>query len=251
MRALALAMTLGFLAGCTGPTAVQDPTPQTDAPARSGSPPPSDAALDVPGNPFVTTTPPTVPPTPAAPDPLEDVPRALRIVIDAEGRFVPNETVVAPGSTVTWVNLDDAQHAVRAGTHRSGPMQPGDTTATTFNTEGDVAFVCEIHDAMRGTVHVDAARAAPKPLPPPEKGEYVVNITASRFDPPVVRVAQGSTVLWVNVDSQTHNIVSDSIGAFASPYMVRGDRFSVVLRDVGTFTYRDQVFDLKGTIVVE
>lgn len=249
MRALALAMTLSFLAGCTGPTAVQDPTPKTDTgPSR---PTPSDSALDVPGSPLITTTPPTVATPPRAPDPLDDVPRALRIVIDAEGRFVPNETVVAPGSTVTWVNLDDAQHALRAGTHRSGPMLPGDTTATTFTAEGDVAFVCEIHDAMRGIVHVDAARAAPKPLPPPEKGEYVVNITASRFDPPAIRIAPGSTVTWVNVDRQTHNVVSNSVGAFASPYMVHGDRFSVVLRDVGTFTYRDQVFDLQGTIVVE
>ena len=72
--------------------------------------------------------------------------------------FNPPNTTVAPGTTVTWVNNDQAPHTVTAtnpaGAFDSGTLQPGQRFSHTFTTVGTKAYHCEIHPSMKGSVTV-------------------------------------------------------------------------------------------------
>jgi plastocyanin len=70
--------------------------------------------------------------------------------------FVTSEVTVAPGTTVTWVNRDEAPHTVIGDGHAftSQGLDTGDQFAFTFEREGDYHYVCSLHPFMTGTVHV-------------------------------------------------------------------------------------------------
>lgn len=77
--------------------------------------------------------------------------------------FVPPDTTVAVGDTVTWTNNEAVGHDV---TKEGGPgpdfssgepggMQEGDTFEHTFEAAGTVDYVCTVHPGMTGTVVVE------------------------------------------------------------------------------------------------
>jgi len=73
--------------------------------------------------------------------------------------FDPPNIVVAPGTTVTWVNADRAPHTVTAtdpaGAFDSGTLRPGQSFSFTFTQPGTTyAYYCAIHPSMTGTVTV-------------------------------------------------------------------------------------------------
>ncbi|HKH76009.1 MAG TPA: cupredoxin family copper-binding protein [Rubrobacteraceae bacterium] len=73
--------------------------------------------------------------------------------------FDPPNIVVAPGTTVTWVNADRAPHTVTAtdpaGAFDSGTLRPGQSFSFTFTQPGtSYAYYCAIHPSMTGTVTV-------------------------------------------------------------------------------------------------
>src|SRR5215210_8604443 len=79
--------------------------------------------------------------------------------------FNPPNITVAPGTTVTWVNNDQAPHTVTAtdpaGAFDSGTLQPGQSFSVTFTQPGTTyAYYCVIHPSMTGTVTVTGGGAA-------------------------------------------------------------------------------------------
>ena len=79
--------------------------------------------------------------------------------------FDPPNITVAPGTTVTWVNNDQAPHTVTAtdpaGAFDSGTLQPGQSFSFTFTQPGTTyAYYCAIHPSMTGTVTVTGGGAA-------------------------------------------------------------------------------------------
>jgi len=79
-----------------------------------------------------------------------------------EIQFDPADVTVAKGGTVTWTNDDSVGHDV---TKKDGPgpnfksgeagaMDGGDTFKATFETAGEINYVCTVHPAMKGTVTV-------------------------------------------------------------------------------------------------
>ncbi|MBA2488351.1 MAG: cupredoxin domain-containing protein [Chloroflexi bacterium] len=77
---------------------------------------------------------------------------------DERYSFEPGEITVAMGETVTWQNGSDAPHTVTSDT-AGGPLDSpelaeDDSYQETFDTAGDYAYHCEIHDYMQGVVHV-------------------------------------------------------------------------------------------------
>ena len=74
-------------------------------------------------------------------------------------RFAPEAISVAAGTTVTWTNHDNFTHSVQFldGGLPTEPlqMQPGVSTAFTFDTPGTYRYQCHLHPQdMRGTVTV-------------------------------------------------------------------------------------------------
>ena len=70
--------------------------------------------------------------------------------------FAPTSMIIAAGTTVTWLNLDDEPHTVVSvdGLFRSGGLDQNDTFTFTFDTPGTYKFLCSIHPQMMGTIVV-------------------------------------------------------------------------------------------------
>lgn len=70
--------------------------------------------------------------------------------------FSPASVSVPVGGTVTWVNNDDRDHAVRSadGLLDSGNISPGARWSFTFKQSGTVTYGCPYHPRMRGSVAV-------------------------------------------------------------------------------------------------
>lgn len=74
----------------------------------------------------------------------------------AKFAYGPQDITVAPGTTVTWINHDEAPHTVTSTdkSFASKGMDTDDKYQHTFANEGDFAYICTVHPFMTGTVHV-------------------------------------------------------------------------------------------------
>jgi plastocyanin len=70
--------------------------------------------------------------------------------------FIPSEITVAPGTIVTWVNIETMPHtAVELNrAFRSKTLVKDGTFSFTFTTAGDYSYLCSIHPNMKGKVIV-------------------------------------------------------------------------------------------------
>jgi plastocyanin len=72
--------------------------------------------------------------------------------------FGPSALTVATGATVTWTNLDGADHTVtQTGglVFKSPDLATEDTFEVRFDEAGTFQYICKFHPAMRGTVTVE------------------------------------------------------------------------------------------------
>jgi len=90
-----------------------------------------------------------------------DSPANIVIVLGAansgNGEFYsPANYTVKAGTTVTWVNNDDATHSVTStgGLFDSGPLPPGASFSYTFTRPGTYAYACTYHPWMTGIIVV-------------------------------------------------------------------------------------------------
>ena len=76
------------------------------------------------------------------------------VVSIQDGYFDPAHIVVAPGTTVRWVNEGEKPHNVTAddGLFDSGTLYPGDSYWVTFEGRGTVKYHCS--PQMTGSVTV-------------------------------------------------------------------------------------------------
>lgn len=79
-------------------------------------------------------------------------------------QFDPRSMTVAQGTTITWVNNDEAAHTITTddfgakgappGQFSSDPLNPGDSFKHTFDTAGTFSYHCTIHPFIKGTIIV-------------------------------------------------------------------------------------------------
>ena len=110
------------------------------------------------------------------------VPEARSIDI-RDNRFEPADATVAPGTTLMWINYDQAQHTVTAddGQFDSGVLDPGDIFVVTVEGSGKLTYHCTLHPEMKGSVTVgegvdeatteEATTEKPNPALDPPTGE--------------------------------------------------------------------------------
>jgi plastocyanin len=72
--------------------------------------------------------------------------------------FVPAVVTVAPGTIVTWTNMDEDPHTVTAAGKgfRSPALDAGDKFSFTFTTPGAFQYFCSLHPHMVGKIVVKA-----------------------------------------------------------------------------------------------
>jgi plastocyanin len=85
-----------------------------------------------------------------------------------------------------------------------------------------------------------------------QAAEMNIHISGFAFNPATLTVSKGATVTWINDDSATHTIVSDSGSVLSSSSLGRGDAFSHTFSEAGTFAYHCGIHrSMKGTIIVQ
>jgi plastocyanin len=72
--------------------------------------------------------------------------------------FAPRVLSIAPGTTVTWTNVDEEPHTVTAvgGAFHSTALDTHDKYSFIFSKVGDYAYFCRLHPQMTGRVVVRA-----------------------------------------------------------------------------------------------
>jgi plastocyanin len=100
----------------------------------------------------------------AAAEPFSPAPTSGSVSVSIQNfQFNPSSITVKSGTTVTWTNMDDAQHTVTrplegGGVQMAGPDSPvlnrGDTYSYTYNGVGFFPYHCRIHPSMSGTVEI-------------------------------------------------------------------------------------------------
>jgi plastocyanin len=87
--------------------------------------------------------------------------------------YGPGSLSITQGDTVTWTNMDTAEHdvVVTSGpaSFRSPMLSKGESWSYTFTTAGNYGYTCSVHPDMRGSVSAKAA--APPPAPSPAQPE--------------------------------------------------------------------------------
>ena len=82
-----------------------------------------------------------------------------------------------------------------------------------------------------------------------KKLKAVIDIKNFAFSPATLNIAKGTTVTWINLDSATHKIKSDS---FNSNFLAQRGKFSFTFKTAGTFNYICSIHpNMKGQIIVE
>ena len=93
--------------------------------------------------------------------------------------------------------------------------------------------------------------SAPSPEPVPAQGAEVI-INTRDFNPGVVTVGVGSTVIWVSFDGEQHTVTS-STGLFDGT-LLPGSSFSYTFPERGTFEYYCHIhaqMGMSGAVVVK
>lgn len=78
-------------------------------------------------------------------------------VVDID--YDPKDATVEKGVTVKWTNTGNLPHTVTKDDgpgpdFDSGTMQPGDTYEQTFDTPGEIDYLCTIHSGQDGSLTV-------------------------------------------------------------------------------------------------
>jgi plastocyanin len=74
----------------------------------------------------------------------------------ASFKFAPPKIVVRRGATVTWTNVDNADHTATAdaGGFDAGTVRRGKSVTVHMSKAGTFAYHCDFHPFMKGTVVV-------------------------------------------------------------------------------------------------
>ena len=85
----------------------------------------------------------------------DTVPSTGKVQIDIKGfAFVSKTVRIAPGTTITWKNFDDAAHQVIGPDFASPALLKGQAYSHKFTKEGTFAYYCGLHPNMIGEVIV-------------------------------------------------------------------------------------------------
>jgi len=176
--------------------------------------------------------------------------------------YDPDVAVVTQGHIVEWTNVDSVAHTVTSSvdfgeTFDSSLMGAGEvfTLDTSKLEAGDYEYLCIVHPWMVATLIIEAAKEPTKIIIPegaaiPEEGQIY-------YDPEVIDVTVGTTLLWENVDNTMHTVTSGNPdsgadGVFDSDILSASDTYEFTFTEAGSYEYYCILHPwMVGTINVE
>ncbi|MDH5697235.1 MAG: plastocyanin/azurin family copper-binding protein, partial [Nitrosopumilus sp.] len=160
--------------------------------------------------------------------------------------YDPDVAIVQQGHVIEWTNADTVAHTVTSAsdfgeTFDSSLINAGEVyTLDTNDLEiGEYEYLCIVHPWMVATLVIEAAKEPTKVIIPegaaiPEDGQIY-------YDPEILDITAGTTVVWDNVDTTVHTVTSgiapETDGIFDSGMMSAGDVFEFTFTDAGTYDY--------------
>jgi plastocyanin len=156
---LILVVALILVTGCTQQTASPATATLAQSPAPTMLPTPLPTASTIPAT-TVSVATPAASATPAKTPMPATTPQTQVTTVNIQNfAFNPATLTVLPGTRITWVNQDDAAHAVAAtgantGLFTSGRLEKGQEFNFVFGSVGTYDYTCTYHPSMRGKIIV-------------------------------------------------------------------------------------------------
>lgn len=163
--------------------------------------------------------------------------------------YDPDVANVPQGHIVEWINDDIVAHTVTSSidfgeTFDSSLINGGETFQldTSNLALGEYEYMCIVHPWMISTlVVVEPKEAVTVEVIIPE-GAGIQQPGQVYYDPEVIQVASGTTVVWKNMDSTIHTVTagepqSGPSGLFDSELISAGDSFEYTFTEAGKEDY--------------
>lgn len=124
---------------------------------------------------------------------------------------------------------------------------------------GILAFVFMGNNSLKGNSpsvpsQTPSSISTPSQISSPNSASKIENIVINNFafSPSSFTIKKGDTIIWTNMDSASHTVVSDSGNEISSGSISKGKTYSHTFDNIGTFSYHCSIHpSMKGTIVVQ
>jgi plastocyanin len=104
--------------------------------------------------------------------------------------------------------------------------------------------------AIAGSLALTAMGAGPILAQSPEVDPNLIPMQANLFLPPEKIVVAGTTLTWVNLDAEEHDVLANDL-SFMSPLIKTGETWSYTFDAPGTYSYVcDLHVNMEGVVVV-
>ncbi|MCE9617052.1 MAG: cupredoxin domain-containing protein [Nitrosarchaeum sp.] len=120
--------------------------------------------------------------------------------------YEPDVAHVPKGHTIKWTNADTVAHTVTSSvdfgdTFNSNMINAGEefTLDTSKLASGEYEYMCVVHPWMTATLIIEEPKEDVKVVIP--QGAGTQQIGQIYFDPEVIQIPVGTTVIWENTDS--------------------------------------------------
>ena len=172
--------------------------------------------------------------------------------------YEPDVANVPQGYVIEWVNDDSVAHTATSSldfgeTFDSGLMDGGEvfTLDTADLPLGEIEYMCVVHPWMIATIVIEEPKEPVIETVVMPEGSGIQQPGQIYYDPEVITVAVGTTIVWENADSMIHT-VTDKAGAFDSEMISAGESYEHMFNEPGTFDYFCIVHPwMEGTVTVE
>ena len=172
--------------------------------------------------------------------------------------YDPDVANVPQGHIIEWTNDDAVAHTVTSSldfgeTFDSGLMDAGGVY--TLNTAdlplGEIEYMCVVHPWMIATIVIEEPKEPVIETVIMPEGSGIQQPGQIYYDPEVITIAAGTTVVWENADSMIHTVTAVE-GEFDSEMISAGGSYEHVFNEPGNFDYFCIVHPwMEGTVTVE
>jgi plastocyanin len=175
---------------------------------------------------------------------------AITILVDSaiQGNpdYEPDVAHVPKGHIVEWTNADTAPHTVTSSvdfgdTFNSNMINAGEkfTLDTNKLAIGEYEYMCVVHPWMIATLIIEEPKEDVKVVIP--QGAGMEQIGQIYYDPELIQVPIGTTVVWENTDNAMHTVTSgnpqDGPNGIFDSMISAGDSFKFTFNSPGKEDY--------------
>ena len=176
--------------------------------------------------------------------------------------YEPDVAHVPKGDIVEWTNADAVAHTVTSSvdygdTFNSNMINAGEKFAldTSKLASGEYEYMCIVHPWMTSLLVIEEPKEDVKVVI--AQGAGTQKIGQIYFDPEVIHVPVGTTVVWENTDSVVHTVTSGgpeggANGSFDSDMIAAGKSFKFTFNAPGKEDYFCMVHPwMIGSVEIE